>query len=127
MQFDQCTPCPETQSETYLVMAAILGCVLVAGGMFFALRNVLPMLTVKHVGESMPVHVYHNSPPETPVQIKIIVSTGQVLAAASSSFSVPWPAAFATILDSMKVCAASRMSQMFPNSLPRAASSDLHA
>lgn len=80
-----------------------------------------------HVGESMPVHVYHNSPPETPVQIKIIVSTGQVLAAASSSFSVPWPAAFATILDSMKVCAASRMSQMFPNSLPRAASSDLHA
>lgn len=46
MQFDQCTPCPETQSETYLVMVAILGCVLVAGGMFFALRNVLPMLTV---------------------------------------------------------------------------------
>lgn len=37
------------------------------------------------------------------MQLKIVVAAGQVFAAASGSFSVPWPTLFAESLDYMKV------------------------
>mgnify|MGYP006902759805 CR=1 FL=1 len=37
------------------------------------------------------------------LQVKIVVAAGQVMSAASSNFSVPWPAVFAEMLDTMKI------------------------
>jgi len=79
-QYDACIPCPKSQGVSILLILAIVIALVLAGYILFRLRDVLPI-----------------------VQIKVGVSMLQILASANTAYSIPWPSAFHSFLDDIKV------------------------
>lgn len=80
MQFRRCRRCPETQGGSVGLLLGIAVVLVLAGGVAFKLRNVMPMA----IG-------------------KIVVSFLQVVGSANVAFRISWPPAFEESIDAMKV------------------------
>lgn len=79
-QYDSCIKCPKDVGMSAAMILAVSVAFIVAGYILFKLREVLPI-----------------------VQIKVGVSMLQVLAAGNAAYNIPWPSAFSTFLNYIKV------------------------